>query len=148
MKELSNLNPNFISFSFSSIPYHIGAEKFYIENSYITYSKRNLCYLYSGTGKCNASKVDENRFVQNHGDPINNTYNYTVLDPENKWNNIVNDWNYDENGKRFKKSFEYINPSSKPRLVSKISQESESNTVFKNFVEQMKYSSDQLFPNL
>ena len=146
IKELDNSLPSFSAFNYAGFPYHKGAEKFYIENNFITYDKHNLCSLYYGINKCNTKMVNKNRFLENHGDPLNNIYNYTILNPKNKWNNKVNDWNYNE--QHFKESYEYINFPEKPLLISNISLNTVENNVFKNFVEQIKKYPHQIMPNL
>jgi TRAP-type uncharacterized transport system substrate-binding protein len=144
IKELDILNPTFASFNYVAVPYQKGAEKFYSENSYITYKKNNLCYLYYGTGECNKSEVNRNRFVTNYGNPLNYTSNFTVLSPENKWNNIVNDWDFNKNGKQFKEGYEYINPASQPLLISNVVLQAENNNVFKHFVDQIEKYPEQV----
>ena len=149
IKPLSILTPMFSAFCYSSVNYQSGSEKFCIQNNYITYNNNNLCYLYAGTEKCNNSKINTNRFIQDNNNIDNYQTNFTILDPQGKWNNVVNDWDYKKgDGQRFKDDFTYNIQSKKPLLVSELSLMSDSNISFNNFKNQIKYSPNQLFPNL
>lgn len=141
--------PSFISYCSPLLLYHSGAEKFYNENNYITRSRQQLCYLYTGSFECNTHLVNKNRFIHDFAIEDNYYKQYTIVNKEGKWNNIVNNWQPNtDSGKQFLKTESYNNTPNKPLLVSQINFDTETTRVSKNFVNQIKYSSDQLFPNL
>ena len=146
---LKNMIPSSISFCSPLLRYHEGSEIFYTENNYITYSTHQFCYLYTGSSECNTKLVNQNRFVNNFNNQDNLNQNYTILDSKGKWNNVVNNWDPDnDSGKRFIKTETYNNTPEKPLLISNINFDTETNKVYKNFIYQVKNSPDTIFPGL
>ena len=92
---------------------------------------------YKITYKCSVSKKKD----------AGTTVGYQLLKSKGKWKN--NDWDYKKpSGKRFSDNEIYNNQPSKPLLVSELNFNTNTDTVYTNFINQIKYSSDQLFPNL
>lgn len=155
-KNLIELTNYFMTYCPIFFNIHKGSLKFFIEKNFITEEKNNLCYYYWGGQKCNNDLVNKNRFIENSGNifkGLNVEYdiNYTTLNPENKWNNRVGDFNYKTNGKRFIDSQEYINRVPTPDLITKIDNDSvqvfnNSSKIYKNYIKQLKYNPNDLLP--